>query len=182
MGLKTKTIKTPCVSGFYMSILHKGITLNDDTKLKFLLKPVPGTPQAPLWHMVLLREGDRDNCWNQRGPSRSSCDPHQPPGWSNYMIEWLNSNKMPKGWKLTWVKGKWGQFPHSWKTRWMLRVDSSLYPTSPPWLIEERITLLWERRCQFSPLLFLPQRKEERTKISGQRATPTGSWFPKGQR
>lgn len=101
------------------------------------------------------------------------------------MIEWVNSNKMPKGLKLTWVKEKWGQFPHSGKTRWMLRADSSLYPTSPPWLIEERIALWFcaeeAANSLYSFVSPAAPRKTERTKISSQRATPTGLWFPKGQ-
>lgn len=75
----------------------------------------------------------------------------------------MNSNKMPKGWKLTWVKGKWGQFPHSWKPRWMFRADPSPYPTFPPWIIAERTTLCscGRETVKLSPLLSSPQERRK---------------------
>ena len=60
---------------FYMSILHKGTTVDDDTKLKPPQKPVPGPLQAPLWHMVLLQGETGIIAGSRGGPMRSSCDP-----------------------------------------------------------------------------------------------------------
>lgn len=41
---------------------------------------------------------------------------------------------------------------------------------------QDNTLILWE-----GSFFVFPQRKEERTKISGQRAKPTRSWLPKGQ-